>query len=515
METHSTIERYSTLILSGLIVFVVAIGLLVFSNQSLRLDEAQSLWQTSRTPEKILNLVAQDVHVPFYHLVLHFWTLFTGNSVLMARILSLIFFVLSIPAVYFLGKRAVNKHVGLIAATLLAVSPFMNWYGNEIRMYSLMTLLAILNQYFFLTIFKTHDRDSWIGYFITALFGIFTHYFFFFVLVTQVIFFFMYKRLFQPKALKKFIIMAIILAILFSPWLIYVRSLDSVSNSSPLLITPDSVNVFNAFSQFLFGFQNDHLNTILVSLWPLTVLLGFLALRENKKVSPEAIYILLSILIPIAAAFAVSVTLVPLFVSRYLILTIPALYIFIGWIFSTYPAPLRKVLTAILIFTMLAGLMVEAYSPSAPVKEDYKQAATFLEQYAAPQDIIILSAPFTVYPIEYYYRGNAEIATLPIWNRFVTGPIPPFNEANLEKDVDTLKGSHEKAYFLLSYDQGYEETIRIYMDTHYERLELKEFSPGLALYVYKLRYDPRVLPQVEKENAATTTHKTSMKWLSY
>jgi hypothetical protein len=232
------------------------------------------------------------------------------------------------------------------------------------------------------------------------------------------------------------------------------------------------------------------------------VLLGFLALRENKKVSPEAIYILLSILIPIAAAFVISVTLVPLFVSRYLILTIPSVYIFIGWIFSTYPEALRKTLTVILIFSMLTALAVEAYSPSAPVKEDYKDAAAYLEQKTAPQDIIILSAPFTVYPIEYYYRGSAEIATLPIWNRFVTGPIPPFNEANLQKDTDTLKGSHEKAYVLLSYDQGYEETIRIYMDTHYERLETKQFSPGLNLYVYKLRYDPRVYNASEQ---ATST----------
>ncbi|MCC2630794.1 MAG: rane protein-like protein [Candidatus Paceibacter sp.] len=493
METRSSLERHSTLIISGLIVFVIGLSLLIFSHQSLRLDEAQSLWQTSRTPSKILNLVAQDVHVPFYHIILHFWQLFVGNSVFAGRMLSLIFFVLSIPAIYFLGKQAFNKRIGIIAATLLAASPFMNWYGNEIRMYSLMTLLAILSQYFFITIYKTRDRDAWIGYFIVNIFGIFTHYFFFFVLVVQVIFFFMYRHLFPQKSLRRFIMIAIILAVLFAPWLLYVRSLDTVSNASPLLVTPTSVNVFNAFSQFLFGFQNDHLNTILVSLWPLTVLLGFLALRENKKVSPETIYMLLSILIPVAAAFAISVTLVPLFVSRYLILTIPALYIAIGWVFSTYPEALRKVLTSILIFTMLAGLVVEAYSPSAPVREDYKEAATYLDAEVAPQDIIILSAPFTVYPVEYYYKGPAEIATLPIWNRFITGPIPGFNESELPEQVGVLKGSHEKAYVLLSYDQGYEEKIRLYMDHNFERLETRTFSPGLTLYVYRLRYDPRVL----------------------
>jgi hypothetical protein len=270
-------------------------------------------------------------------------------------------------------------------------------------------------------------------------------------------------------------------------------------------VSPTSVNIFNAFSQFLFGFQDDHLNTILVSLWPLTVLFGFLALRENKKVSPETVYILLTILVPIAAAFLVSITVRPLFVSRYLILTIPSLYLFIGWILSTYPLKLRKILTSIIVVVMIACLTVEAYSPSAPVKEDYRAATEYLQAHATPQDIIILSAPFTVYPVEYYYRGNTEIQTLPMWNRFVTGPIPGFDEASLPKDVATLKGSHDKAYVLLSYDQGYEEKIRLYMDQNLERIDKKEFSPGLTLYTYRLRYDPRVLTT----NKATTTQATS------
>jgi mannosyltransferase len=485
-------NRKYTWMLTGLIVFVVILSLAVFSHQSLRLDEAQSLWQTSHTPTKILNILAQDVHVPLYHMILHFWQLFLGNTVLTGRILSLLFFVLSLPAMYFLGKKMFGQSVAIFATTLLAVSPFMNWYGNEIRMYSLLTLLTILSQFFFLGIYRKQDGDSWVGYFLVGLFGIFTHYFFWFVLLVQAIFYFLYADLFPKGSLKRFIIIAVILALAFSPWVYYVKYLGTVSNQAPVLAIPTSVNVFNAFSQFLFGFQNDHLNTVLVSLWPLTVLLGFLALRENKRVSPETIYLILSILIPITAAFIVSVTLRPLFVSRYLILTIPSMYLLISWVFSTYPRPLRRALRAILIFAMLAGLAVEVISPSAPVKENYREAVAYLQQNATDQDIIILSAPFTVYPVEYYYRGSTPIATLPIWNRYVSGAIPGFDEAKLPEEVATLKGSHDKAWVLLSYDQGYEEKIRLYLDKNFERLEVKEFSPGLKLYSYRLRYDKPV-----------------------
>lgn len=482
-------NRKYTWILLGLILFVIALSVSVFAHQSLRLDEAQSLWQTSHTPTKILNILAQDVHVPLYHMILHFWQLFLGSTVATGRMLSLIFFALSIPAMYYLGKRMFGPSTAIFATALLAISPFMNWYGNEMRMYSLFTLLTILSQYFYMGIFRRQDSDSWIGYFLVGLFGIFAHYFFWFVLLVQAIFYFLYKDLFPAGSLKRFIIIAVTLALVFSPWMYYVQVLGTVNNQAPVLSIPTTVNVFNTFSQFLFGFQNDHLNTVLVSLWPITVLLGFLALRENKRVSPEVIYVIMSILIPITMAFIVSVTLRPLFVSRYLILTIPSMYILISWVFSTYPRQLRRALQVLVIFAMLAALAVEIVSPSAPVKENYREAARYLQQNASAQDVIILSAPFTIYPVEYYYKGVTPIATLPLWNRYETGAIPAFDAAKLPEEVNSLKSIHDKAWVLLSYDQGYEEQIRLYFEQNFERLEVKEFSPGLKLYTYRLRYD--------------------------
>lgn len=496
MNREKSLRQISDLAsLATLIVIVIVLSVFVFSGQSLRLDESQSLWQTSHTPNQIFYIIAQDVHVPLYHLLLHYWQLFLGNSVTGGRFLSLIFFVLSVPALYALGNLAFSRRIGMFAATLFSISPFMNWYGNEIRMYTLFTFFTILSQYFFIRIYKRQDRASWFGYLLVNLFGIFTHYFFFFVIFVQIIFYFVNRTVFPRRALTSFLLIAAILAICFSPWVWYVHHLGTLSNEAPILSPPSTVNVFNTFSQFIFGFQNDHLNTVLVSLWPLTILLGFLALQRYRRLSPEAVYMLLSVIVPIMAAFVVSVTLVPLFVSRYLIMTIPAMYLFIGWIFSTYPRWIRGTLEITLIVAMLVGLAVEIFNPSAPVKENYRSAVTYLEKNATPQDVIVLSAPFTIYPVEYYYHGSTEITTLPIWNRYVFGPIPTFKEADLPGDLSTIRGDHERAFLLLSYDQGYEEKIRIYFDTHLERLGIVNFSPGLNLYIYRLRYDPPVLPQ--------------------
>ncbi len=65
---NNFVHKYSDVFWLGLfILFSALLSILRLANQSLRLDEAQSLWQTSHASWKILSIVAQDVHVPLYH----------------------------------------------------------------------------------------------------------------------------------------------------------------------------------------------------------------------------------------------------------------------------------------------------------------------------------------------------------------------------------------------------------------------------------------------------------------
>jgi mannosyltransferase len=476
--------------LAGMMALALILSVTLFSRQSLRLDESQSLWQTSHSTGKLITIIAGDVHVPLYHLLLHFWQFFFGNGVYPDRILSLIFFLFSIPALYFLGKEAYDWKSGLFAALLFTISPFMNWYGNEIRMYSLLTFLAIVNQYFFIRLFKDRKAAIWLAYAVSALLGLYTHYFFSFVLVAQLLFYFLNRNLFGERSFKKFATIAGILAVLFLPWIIFVFHLGNIAKETPLLQAPSTVDFFNTFSQFIFGFQNDHLNTVLVSLWPLSILFGFLALRSTKReVSPSTIYLMVALMLPILLAFAVSFTIAPIFLSRYMIFTLPSLYLIASWVLRTYPQPLSRALRALVVIAMLTSLSIEAWSATTPVKEDYLSASSYIEAHATASDLIVVSAPFTIYPLEYYYKGSSLISTLPIWDQNSSDGIPAFDEKNLPNDVDKLKDAHQNLYLLLSYDQGYEDKIKSYFDSHFQMVDQRSFSKDLNLYVYKLRYD--------------------------
>lgn len=457
--------------------------------QSLRLDEAQSLWQTSHSFGRMYELIAQDVHVPGYHTVLRLWVLLFGNGVGSARVLSLVCFQLAILATWFLARRVFDVRGALIGTALLALSPFMGWYGSEIRMYSLLVLVVVLNQLCYLRIFQHAAGWNWTCYALTAAAGIYTHYFFWLVLVSQALFYLANRRLFPPRALLRLAVVAVLLLVAIAPWTLYVLGQGGNGGNRPLLGSPTSVDLFNTFSQFFFGYQDDRVNTLLVATWPLAVLVALLAVQKAKHVPAEVGYFLLSGLLPIGAAFLGSRLLHPIYESRYLILSLPALILALTWVLQAHGRRSGRLLQAVLVLVIGATSLHQALSASTPVKEDYRAVAEYLETVAQPQDIVVISPPFTSYPFDYYWEGAAATTTLPLWDRFEAGGAPAFDPATLPQQVAQVAGGHRDAWLVLSYDQGYEDEVLARFDAEYDRLGVSTPSDGLTVYHFRLRYD--------------------------
>lgn len=494
MKRHHLHWGFVVVGLAAMMLFALVVSLMVFTHTSLRLDEAQSLFQTNRDVGGVLYLVGQDVHVPGYHILLHFWQLLFGNDIVTARLMSLVFFIALIPLTYWLASYAFSsRRIGLFAALLLTLSPFMEWYGSEARMYSMLAFFTVAHQLAFLKLYREGKPVHWVWYVLTAIAGMYTHYFFAFVLLSDVIFYLAFRKGFAVRrSLPKFTLAAIAVATAIVPWLWYVTQLGFASNTQPSLTQPTSVDLFNTYAQFIIGFQVDALNTMIVSLWPIIVLLAFFALQKNHRVPREALFFVMAAIIPVIGAFIISVTMRPFFQSRYLIVALPALVIFVSWALSMYPRIIAIVLRIVLVAAMLVLLTVQILNPNTPVKEDYREAVGYLNKHTTSRDVVILAAPFTIYPTEYYYNGPAKITTQPVWDRFKQGSVPAFDEKRLPGDIKTSTSSYQAAWVMLSYDQGYNEKIRRYMDGHYERTFGREFSKGLWVYSYKIRYDPGV-----------------------
>lgn len=477
--------------LATLAMVVIYIAITITMKESLRLDEAQSIWQTSHSLTGTLEIVAQDVHMPMYHILLHYWMIIFGSGIEAVRSMSLLFFIACIPVLYLLARTLLNRGWSLVVVTMFALSPFMSWYASEARMYTLLTFFALLSQYFYTRILQ--GKQGWGGYAITAILGVFSHYFFLFTLAAQAIFYLFNRQKFKRGSLKKFIFIAIGVAAAMAPWIYYFVQQGAASNTRPMLATPSTVDFFNVFSQFLFGFQTDTINTIILSSWPVLVVLAFFTVKRRMKIDSTVFYWLAAGLLPIVLAFVLSFLVTPFFLSRYMMPAVAPLYLAAIWLISQYPKKLAIGITAVWSIVIGGMFILQMITPLNAVREDYKSAADYIQSNSTANDVVVLTSPFTVYPFEYYYKGDNQIRTLPIWDRQNPGGIPPFNASTLDDEVKKLNKSHDYVYLLASHDQGYEDKIIQYYLNNFERTKTKQYSEDMTLYIFKVGYDKRPL----------------------
>jgi uncharacterized membrane protein len=193
-------QRLSLLTVVLFVVISLFFSIYVLFQQSIRLDEAQSLWVSSKTIPGIIEYLSKDVQTPLYHIILHFWLMIFGINIISARALSFLFFILSIPIIYILARQSTNRTVSFLTVALYSLSPFIIWYSFEARTYTLFTLVTCFAHYYFLKMIRTEGERGDVGYFFSVLIGLFTHYFFFFVVFSQ--FFYLFIWYFKKKDRK-------------------------------------------------------------------------------------------------------------------------------------------------------------------------------------------------------------------------------------------------------------------------------------------------------------------------
>ena len=122
-------------------------------NQSFWLDEAISA-NVAKMPigEIIKNFSIGDFHPPLYYWFLSIWTKIFGSSVVLLRLSSVLFSLITIYVIYLIGKKIKNKNVGILAALFLAVNPLFVYFSQELRMYSMATMWLMVGLYFWIII---------------------------------------------------------------------------------------------------------------------------------------------------------------------------------------------------------------------------------------------------------------------------------------------------------------------------------------------------------------------------
>jgi 4-amino-4-deoxy-L-arabinose transferase-like glycosyltransferase len=379
---------------------------------------------------------------PLYALVMHAWVGLGGDAPVPLRIPSVLFGIAVVLIVFLVGRRLGGARLGLVAAFLAAISPFLIQYAQEARAYSLLALLSVASYYFFIRLVLGGGGSAGvaIGYGATTALLLYSHNHAIFVILAQAGTAAILAR--QRRGIPVRWLVALGAAVLaFAPWLptLWMQSRIVASWKAWWLPAPDPRHLawlFYHFAGFLPEYPMDPgkpgwfaaSDLFWPFVVPLTLLTGGLAVvgclrgHPGEQTPPEIgegvgstapasreVSILLGLwfLVPVLAPFLLSLFLTPIFFPRFLIAAVPPLALLTA---RGILALSRRSIPIVLICLMFLALQAPGIARyyGLPMKEQWDGVTRLLEEEGRPDDLVVLASHFIAMPMEHHYRGSLD-----------------------------------------------------------------------------------------------------------
>ena len=432
-------SAYRALVLAGLLTAFL-LRLYRLGAASLWYDETVSAYLASQSFSDIIAHTALDIHPPGYYLLLHVWSLVSaplptlGLEFLLA-FPSLWFGVLTVALLAPLGRTLLGKAPAALAVWLAAFSPFLIWYGQEVRMYtaaSALCLVCLLAALRFTAHVDRHPRPpgtgakvaKWLGvYSIAAAASLYTLYFTAFALVAinvavlYTLVRWSSSRTRIGRALAGWASAQAAALILFSPWLpLALRQVlmpPVPPWRTPWQLTwdaaPDAASVVTAYA---FGQSAPNSLVWMLAGFVVVVLVAYYGYTKSLGVSPPLAassdfshWAPIFVFVPPLAVALISVFWVPIFHVRYLATYAPA-FALLSAAAMVYLLARRRT-----VFALMAALLVAGTASSLHrywnhpdfQPDDHRSAVAALAHDRRPGDAILVNAGWVYTAVDTYW----------------------------------------------------------------------------------------------------------------
>jgi uncharacterized membrane protein len=379
---------------------------------------------------------------PLYFFLLRGWVAVTGTSEYAMRFFSLIFGVLGVSFSYALGHRLFDRQVGLAAALLLATSSYLTWYSQEVKMYTLISALAMVAIYALRRAVEGGGWYWWTVQVIATSLAFYSHILAALLIPVQVLLYFAW----WPQARRQWVGATISLICLTLPYL-------------PLVVW-QAQQVFQIRETGFYAYSLNEMVEILLNGWSLgilsqgwpwgVVLMGTLAVwglvsplimaiaqidRQAADAghsfpadtSPPAMHtvtltkagekgnrfvLICWPVIPLLAVWFISLR-QPLFTDRYLIWTAPAFYLLVSIGLASIERSvswgrwINMILVGIILVFNVLNLQQQA---TQRTKSDFRAAAAHVAEYYSPDELIVFQIPHGRYTFDYYFPDDGQYA---------------------------------------------------------------------------------------------------------
>lgn len=484
---HSS--RYGLLALGAIVLLAAFLRLYELGRDSLWFDEAFSAsiasWQPRWIITKTVELGLRFTDRNIFHLLLHY-VLQWGQTEVAVRIISVVSGVLSVVALYALGKRLMGQSVALLAAFLLAISPYHVWYSREGRNYALLVLIGLLASYFMLRALDDDRRRSWLGYIALAGLSAYTHTFG--ILLIGALNLFAIVRLIvrrsPPRRLRAWFVAQVVLAILIYPMESGFTSQGGVGwggwigekHGIPTL--SDLVHTMGIYS---FGTAYDHerllyvVGLLVFALPCLAELFTVVRARRRERWWPEAaeplLFALVCLVVPIALLWLVS-HITPLFLERYLRPFLPPYLLIVAAGVMSIRRPDWRALLFICLLIVIVPSLLSVYQDSQ--KEDWRGGAAFVAAEANADDMIVIYDAYASMAFDFYYHDASQQVLI---SRFA-------DDEEMTQHAQTIAARQGRVWLVLSHADD-ERMLRFVDSQQGVRRVVDEPFQGLRIVAYE------------------------------
>jgi uncharacterized membrane protein len=118
---------------------------------------------------------SEDRFRPLFFSLLYLWRRIGFEGEIGLRLLPLLFGVAQIPVAWFVGRRLGGVRLARVLSILVAASPMLIEFSQELRMYSMVALLALLQALTYLRLMERATLGRWLMFVLIAVLGVYAH----------------------------------------------------------------------------------------------------------------------------------------------------------------------------------------------------------------------------------------------------------------------------------------------------------------------------------------------------
>lgn len=391
---------------------VAALGAYRLGAKSLWLDEWVSL-NIARLhwPAAWHIMVTSEANMMLYYALLHYWVgLGIGEAAI--RSLSIIAAVACIVPFYFLGVHLFGARHALLASFLLATNAFFIRYAQEARAYSLVVLLTTTSCLLFVRAIDRPTLGRWVAYVGVSALSVYAQFFAVWLLAAQFLAV-MLSPASRRARLRLLVAQAAAMALVV-PLAVF------AAHGTPMdrlrWVARPTRSTIIAFGRELTGYGG----TALAILYFALCILFFLgSWRPNvPPAAPTRLrwsqgFLFAWLAIPVLGTFLFSRLVTPVFVPRFLIVSLaPLPLLAAGGLQMVRPAWLKLGVLAVLF--AFAGRGLHTWYARMQ-NEDWRAAAAYVVAHGMPGDGVVFEPPYIRGPFEYYLLRSDSASVDPLF----------------------------------------------------------------------------------------------------